>query len=318
MASKHASFQGDWLTDSLFSSWLERVPNNTNSAKCKLCYKTFSLSNMGRRAVISHMQSKKHASSSNASSQSSSMKMFLSSPPVLKCSLLTPVETIVQETTELPVIGESGLKVAPNCHTTLSSESLGPRGLKTFIFNENVSKAEILWTIQSVITHKSLRTAGRDVSIFSKMFPDSEIAKRMQLQRDKIGYLIAYGVGPYFSSELIKCIIKCEFVVLGFDESLNKVAQKQQFDVNVRFWCKETNEVKTRYLNSVFLGRASAADISVAFKEATRDISPKKILQVSMDGPYVNYKFLREFKEELKVFSENQLLNIGSCGLHTV
>lgn len=102
------------------------------------------------------------------------------------------------------------------------------------------------------MTHTSLRTAGRDVLLFKTIFPDSNIAQKMQLQRDKVGYLLAYGIAPFFQKELTEKFNKCEFLAVGFDESLNKVAQKQQMDINVRFWDEEKEQVCTRYLTSVF------------------------------------------------------------------
>ncbi|CAL1672084.1 unnamed protein product [Lasius platythorax] len=45
----------------------------------------------------------------------------------------------------------------------------------------------------------------------------------------------------------------------------------------------------------------------------------KKMTQISMDGPNVNFKFLRDLKLDLSSDSENKkLLDLGSCGLHTM
>lgn len=43
---------------------------------------------------------------------------------------------------------------------------------------------------------------------YNKMFPDSDIAKRMQKKRTKIGYLIVFGLAPYFHNELKKLMFK--------------------------------------------------------------------------------------------------------------
>lgn len=40
--------------------WSEADPENKTNAKCKLCDKTFTLSNMGRTALVSHAAGKKH------------------------------------------------------------------------------------------------------------------------------------------------------------------------------------------------------------------------------------------------------------------
>ncbi|GBM88592.1 hypothetical protein AVEN_197639-1 [Araneus ventricosus] len=71
--SNHTVFQDDWLSDPSFSSWLEKMPLNNKIAKCKLCVKTFDLSNMGRRAVSSHMNGIKHKKKVEASQKSASL-----------------------------------------------------------------------------------------------------------------------------------------------------------------------------------------------------------------------------------------------------
>ena len=37
-----------------------------------------------------------------------------------------------------------------------------------------------------------------------------------------------------------------------------------------------------------------------------------------MDGPSVNHKFLEKVSKERKGDEQHQLINIGSCGLHTI
>lgn len=309
--SKQTTFQPDWVNDPLFAPWLEKVPQNPKVAKCKICCKIFNLSNMGRRAVTSHMNGDKHKKASNALIHSASLECFIKtenkSPQVAESR-----QTITSLKSEPEVIKES-------CLVQHSNPGPSRFGLQAFLLNDNVTKAEILWSVESVLTHTSLRTAGRCVSLFKIMFPDSEIAKKIQLQRDKIGYLIAYGIAPFLKNELLKKVNQSQFVVIGFDESLNKVAQKQQMDINIRFWDEESKEVSTRYLTSVFLGRSTAHHILEAFKEGIQLLDKKKIIQISMDGPYVNHKFLRELKEELKTEMDGKtILDLGSCGLHTL
>ena len=52
-------FKEAWLNDSLFEKWLVKGTDK-KSAKCKICQVQFNLSNVGCRAVTSHMESKKH------------------------------------------------------------------------------------------------------------------------------------------------------------------------------------------------------------------------------------------------------------------
>ena len=49
-------FQDCWLIDPAFNSWLEKV----KVFQCKFCKSQNSLSNIGRRATISHMEGQKH------------------------------------------------------------------------------------------------------------------------------------------------------------------------------------------------------------------------------------------------------------------
>ena len=52
-------FSKDWLEDPDFKNWLISCTSNTQ-IRCKLCQKTFNLSNMGRPALVSHAGGKKH------------------------------------------------------------------------------------------------------------------------------------------------------------------------------------------------------------------------------------------------------------------
>lgn len=89
-------------------------------------------------------------------------------------------------------------------------------------------------------------------------------------------------------------------------------------DLIVSFWSKSLNQVCTRYLNSVFLGHARASDLIEKFREGVSDLDLNKLLQISMDGPSVNLKFLRVIREDLLAENGCDLLDLGSCGLHVV
>ena len=49
-----------------------------------------------------------------------------------------------------------------------------------------------------------------------------------------------------------------------------------------------------------------------------KQLDVNKLLQTSMDGPSVNHKFLEKGSKERKGDEQHQLINIGSCGLHTI
>ena len=57
---KHTKFNMCWLTDSNYVDWLAINEKSIFSAKCKLCMCCFELGNMGKGALNSHSNSKKH------------------------------------------------------------------------------------------------------------------------------------------------------------------------------------------------------------------------------------------------------------------
>ena len=90
-------------------------------------------------------------------------------------------------------------------------------------------------------------------------------------------------------------------------------------DVVIRFWDDKANVVSARYFGSAFLGHATAECLLQSFKEATQELSLSGLLQVSMDGPSVNWKFLDLLSNSLKEdMVTTELINMGSCGLHAV
>lgn len=58
--NKKTRFDENWLLEEDFKIWLGRIEKDDNSARCLKCLKTFSLSNMGRKALTDHQKGKKH------------------------------------------------------------------------------------------------------------------------------------------------------------------------------------------------------------------------------------------------------------------
>ena len=89
---------------------------------------------------------------------------------------------------------------------------------------------------------------------------------------------------------------ECQHIVVGFDGSLNKISQKQQMDVVVRYWNNSEKEVKTKYFSSVFLQSTKASDLKKGLIEAVGESNLSTIVQISMDGPAVNFSMLKQLK----------------------
>lgn len=255
-------------------------------AYCKLCKKDIDLGKMGESALRSHERSQKHkdvVSDGAALGRQQSMMNFVIPPP--------PRES-----------------VSPSASAT--------SGVSSFVSKNDVLKAEILWTIETVINHNSYKSNESVGKLFQTMFPDSQIAQKFTCGERKTAYFTVFGIGEYLKS-LILNDIKGYFVIL-FDESLNKKSQKKQMDFHVRYWTND--KVITRYLGSVFMGHGKASDLLEHFLKGIEKLMPiiRNMLQVSMDGPNVNWKFFDMLKKQVSDEQGVLLINIGSCGLHVV
>lgn len=291
MSFSKSVFNADWANKSInpdFAEWVREVPQNPFSAYCLLCKKIISLSNMGKQALTSHAKRKKHKLSAD-SKKSSSILDFASKKNALEDCASSPKTS------------------------NLMSEN---KSLSNFLVQEQSSKAEILWALKLVASHSSFNAFNDIAELFTNMFTDSEIAKKCTLGRTKMSYIICYGLAPFFQQSLQKSVSNKKFVVC-FDEALNRISQKCQMDLIIRYWCDSTNRVSTRYWNSVFLRRTTAQELFENFKEVLSSLDIQLLLQISMDGPNVNLKFLKNVKELLSE-SDCKILDLGTCGLHII
>ena len=87
-------------------------------------------------------------------------------------------------------------------------------------------------------------------------------------------------------------MLQSDHIVACFDESLNEVVQKVQMDLCVHYWDANKSRTATRYFDSSFLGHTTANNLQSSFTSLLNDQILLKIVQVSMDGPNINLKFL--------------------------
>ena len=74
----------------------------------------------------------------------------------------------------------------------------------------------------------------------------------------------------------------------------------------------------TRYFYSSFFGHVTVNDLQSSFTSLVNDQILSKIVQVSMDGPNVNLKFLGLLIDQLEIQFEKSLLDMGSWSQHTL
>ena len=89
-------------------------------------------------------------------------------------------------------------------------------------------------------------------------------------------------------------------------------------DFVVPYWDNVKNKVSLRYLNSKFIGHAAALDIIHELKKGIKELNKGQLLQISIDGPSVNWAFLKEIQKHREQEELSQLIIVGSCGLHII
>ena len=118
--------------------------------------------------------------------------------------------------------------------------------------------------------------------LFQDIFPNSQIAKKLTIEKTKMAYSITHGLLPYFHNQVEQLVSSAKYVV-GF---------------------KQTKWQQGTFLQ--LLGHATAKD------NLNNDILPQ-ILQVSMNGPSVNWKFFDAL--EMMTLRKNLKLNFFGNGV---
>lgn len=315
--SKVTKFNPRWL-DPIdfpdFAGWLTSADKDSKSAHCKFCRKTFSLSNMGVGAIKCHAKGREHSNIAKNRSLGA-LSDFFKKTCATSGSSTDPSPTSVQvhqNSSSDPVLVNQNSSSSP----VVVDEVLHKN--KPFFTRDDTLKAEILWAMCVVEKKLSLNSCKNISKIFKKMFPDSSIAEQFQMGKDKVSYIIHYGLSHYFHRELHDTLQNCNDLTICFDESLNKVAQKGQMDLVVRFW--NENKVSTRYFGSAFMGSATSQDLLDSFLKALEDVPLSKLFHISMDGPNVNLSFLKKLREYMSEENPNgkKLIDMGTCGLHVI
>ena len=109
--------------------------------------------------------------------------------------------------------------------------------LDKFVVPEAVTDAEIKWCLENVVSSYSFYSCDGLADLFSSMFPDSTIAEKFCLQKDKCAYFINYGIAPHFCSILMNHVKDSEFYAISFDESLSTVIQMGNMDLVMILSC---------------------------------------------------------------------------------
>jgi hypothetical protein len=290
MPDHKTKFNETWLNKSdengdPIKTWLKKGSSETTFI-CILC-RTGDLdcANKGWKAVEQHMQKEKHKKNLNAVKNNSK---FISS-----------------------------VSTATTPFTSTNTIQLANQN-KSLAFDDQITKAELLWALKSVQHGFSYKSSDNTRELFQTMFPDSKIAEKFSIQHSKMSYVISHGIGPYFRNQLVEDLKSCQRFVVCFDEQTNN-QNKKQLDLLVRYWSLKKGLVVTRYYRTILLGHAQATVVAGGILEsfATDGIDIKKILMLSRDNPNVNKTVEKLINDAMKKV-DGELLNIGPCNLHIV
>ena len=95
------------------------------------------------------------------------------------------------------------------------------------------TKAEIVWSIDDVLSNYSFNSVSNKSYLFCKMFPDSKTVENFCCGKTKCSYVVCFGLAPYFKGLLTKSLSNVEHIVALFGESFNKISKRGQMDMHV-------------------------------------------------------------------------------------
>ena len=96
------------------------------------------------------------------------------------------------------------------------------RTVESILVPVSTLRAEVFLTFKVASSHFSLRSCLRLNKLFRSVFTDSKIIKSFQLSKTKCGYIMNFGLAPYFKDFLLKEIKASDCFRVSFDESMNK------------------------------------------------------------------------------------------------
>ena len=215
---------------------------------------------------------------------------------------------------ERPLSPQSSLK---STKVVPAEVQKGP--LSSFVLDENTSSAEIIWYLNVVKSPHCFRSCDLLKNLFKVMFPDSAILGKFSLGKDKARYMNIYGIFLAFKQKLKSMNNNSPWYSVSFDESLNKNQQKCQMDgckFKILGW--RINIAETSYLGSKFLLRPNVENLKYELVPSITGLDMAKFLKLSMDGPSTNWNILNVVSNHLVANGYKNLIEIGSCSVHTV
>ena len=124
-----------------------------------------------------------------------------------------------------------------------------------------------MWLFKVAKKDMSFRDCDNTPIFFQNMFSNSAIARSFSMSNGKASYVMQDGLGPLLASWLCESLSASKGAfALMFDETTT-LQNRKQMDILVRYWDETQHQILTKYLGSMFFGRATASDITAMLME---------------------------------------------------
>ena len=184
--------------------------------------------------------------------------------------------------------------------------------------DENISKAEILWSLFCAEHDIAFLVNEHASNIFENMFPDSAIAAGYKFGKTKMTYTIRHGTYKTFVCDLNKRLKENAFS-LQVDES-NKMHGNKFFIMLVKFYDTELGKVVNRFWESKITNKGDSDSlvkaITTTFEE--HDVPFDNLLQIMSDSPNVMRGDHKGVIAQITKKYAPHLIDLGGCSLHHV
>ena len=278
---KNTMLQGNDENDDPISYWCtSSSTNDLYKAHCLICDIEIDVGQRGRSALSRHGGAASHISASARHRDSDK-----------KLKQLKRTQTLLT--------------------SSIKSSSSKSAGLS---LNEKIVNAEAMFCTSLAVCNIPANVCDTMVPSFSSMFPDSEIAKGMQMKRNKATRILSDGLGPHFKS-LVENEIRNTALAYTLEIDETTTAKHwRQLDVLARYYSEENESVVVYHLSSVTLGRVNHKLLYQKLADVATPLYTKKLLQISTDGPNVMKALTKEAKKKLNP----DLVDIDTCNIHKV
>ena len=143
-------FNSKWAACETYKDWLRPFKSDSRKALCILCDKLIDLSNMGESALRSHCKSSKHVGNVDRHKRNTGSVMT---------SFFQPAESKMAED-DRAADDRSELTIPPPTQSQSVSQPCSTSGISSFVAKDEVTKAEILWTLKLICTHQSYKSSA--------------------------------------------------------------------------------------------------------------------------------------------------------------